>query len=359
MNTYVVIMAGGSGERFWPMSRMRRPKQLLSLTRPDMSMIEEAIARIEPLVPSERILIITSEVLRDPIRAALPNLPPDNVIAEPAKRNTAPCLALACSAIEAREQGPALMAVLTADHFIGDAEAFRADVARALAFAAEEDALLTLGIPPTRPETGYGYIHVHGTPTRGTVMKVDEFKEKPNYETALEYVVSGKYLWNSGMFFWRTSTLRTAMHTALPEVGVHIETMTQCLRANDANGLATVFVSMPDISIDFGVMERAPNVYVVPATFPWDDVGSWDALERMHERDANENVTDGDVVCVDTSGSVLVNAIGNGHTVTSVGIDDVVVVVTPDATMVCAKSRAQDVKKIVQELRSRGRDELL
>jgi mannose-1-phosphate guanylyltransferase len=359
MNSYVVIMAGGSGERFWPMSRIRRPKQLLALTRPDATMIEEAIARIEPLVPKERILIITSEVLREPIAAALPGLPVENVIAEPAKRNTAPCLALACSVIEAREQGPALMAVLTADHFIGDAAAFRTDVSTALSFAETTDALVTLGIPPTRPETGYGYIHVQGAPARGTVVKVDEFKEKPNYETALEYVVSGSYLWNSGMFFWRTSTLRAAMAQALPDVARLVDPMRACIENADAAGLAEQFGRMPDISIDFGVMERAPNVYVLPASFPWDDVGSWDALERMHERDDRDNVTQGDVVCVDTSGSVLVNAHGADHTLTTVGVDGIVVVVTPDATMVCAKDRAQDVKTIVAELRRRGRNGLL
>lgn len=359
MNSYVVIMAGGSGERFWPLSRMRQPKQLLALTSSSM-MIEEAIDRIAPLIPSERILIITSEILQQPLIDALPGIPPENVIAEPAKRNTAPCLALACSVIRAREAGnDALMAVLTADHFIGNADAFRADVSRALTFASTYDALVTIGIPPTRPETGYGYIHV-GEPTvvQG-VSHVVEFKEKPDVATALDYVRSGRYVWNSGMFFWRTEALRTAMLDVLPEVGKAIDTLTEGVATADGARLADVFASLPDISIDYGVMERSHNVHVVPATFPWDDVGSWDALERMRPLDDAGNVLDGQITVVDTEGSIIVNALGRQHTVTAVGLRDTVVVVTKDATMVCPKDRAQDVKRIVTALRTQDRHDIL
>lgn len=359
MNSYVVIMAGGSGERFWPLSRMRKPKQLLALTSSSM-MIEEAIDRISPLIPHERILIITSELLRQPLVDALPQIPAENVIAEPAKRNTAPCLALACSVIRAREAGnDALMAVLTADHFIGNADAFRADVSRALTFASTYDALVTIGIPPTRPETGYGYIHV-GEPTVVTgVSHVVEFKEKPDMATALDYVRSGRYVWNSGMFFWRTEALRAAMMSVLPDVGNAIDGLTNDLATQNMQHLSEVFHALPDISIDYGVMERSHNVHVVPATFPWDDVGSWDALERMRPLDAAQNVIDGTVTVVDTEGSIVVNAHVSTHTVTTVGLRDTVVVVTPDATMVCPKDRAQDVKRIVTQLRSQDRHDIL
>lgn len=359
MNSYVVIMAGGSGERFWPLSRMRKPKQLLALTSSSM-MIEEAIDRIAPLVPSERILIITSEVLQQPLIDALPGIPAENVIAEPAKRNTAPCLALACSVIRAREGGnDALMAVLTADHFIGNADAFRGDVSRALTFASTYDALVTIGIPPTRPETGYGYIHVGEPTVVAGVSHVLEFKEKPDLATALDYVRSGRYVWNSGMFFWRTEALRSAMLAVLPDVGSAIDALTDDLATQNTHHMSEVFHALPDISIDYGVMERSHNVHVVPATFPWDDVGSWDALERMRPLDAAQNVVDGEVTVVDTEGSIVVNAHGGSHTVTTVGLRDTVVVVTPDATMVCPKDRAQDVKRIVTQLRSQDRHDIL
>lgn len=359
MNSYVVIMAGGSGERFWPLSRMRKPKQLLALTSSSM-MIEEAIDRIAPVIPHERILIITSEVLQQPLIDALPGIPSENVIAEPAKRNTAPCLALACSVIRAREAGnDALMAVLTADHFIGNADAFRADVSRALAYASTYDALVTMGIPPTRPETGYGYIHVGQPTVVPGVSHVLEFKEKPDVATALDYVRSGRYVWNSGMFFWRTEALRTAMMSVLPEVGNAIDMLTDDITTQDAGHLSEVFDALPDISIDYGVMERAHNVHVVPATFPWDDVGSWDALERMRDLDDAHNVVDGPTTLVDTERSIVVNAHGGSHTVTTVGLRDVVVVVTADATMVCPKNRAQEVKRIVTLLRSQDRYDLI
>jgi mannose-1-phosphate guanylyltransferase len=358
MNSYVVIMAGGSGERFWPLSRMKRPKQLLALTSERM-MIEEAIDRITPIVPPERVLIITSRLLRQPIIDALPGLPPENVIAEPAKRNTAPCLALACSVIESREGGDALMAVLTADHFIGDVEAFRHDVQVALSYAEHNDALLTLGIPPTRPETGYGYIRMTQKVAPSHVTRVAEFREKPSIDVAMQYLRSGEYVWNSGMFFWRTHALADAMQSVLPEVGFHINHMTSAIMAADPTALESTFGAMPDISIDYGVMERASNVFVVPASFPWDDVGSWDSLDRMQPRDDSGNVVQGAVTTVNTNNSVIVNAHAGSHVVTGVGLDDVVVVVTDDATMVCSKEHAQDVKLIVKSLRNIGRSDVL
>lgn len=358
MNAYAVIMAGGSGERFWPLSRSKRPKQLLALTSQRM-MIEEAIERIAPIIPLERVLIITSSVLQQPIIDALPTLPPQNVIAEPAKRNTAPCLALACSVIEAREGGDALMAVLTADHFIGNVEAFRHDVQVALDYAQKHNALLTLGIPPTRPETGYGYIRMTSAAAPSTVTSVAEFKEKPTMDVAMQYLRSGEYVWNSGMFFWRTHALADAMQSVLPEVGSHIPSMTSAVKEASHDALDSVFTSLPDISIDYGVMERASNVFVVPASFPWDDVGSWDSLDRMQPRDDQGNVLQGASTVVDTNNSVIVNAHDGSHIVTGVGLDDIVVVVTNDATMVCAKERAQDVKLIVKTLREQGRSDVL
>jgi mannose-1-phosphate guanylyltransferase len=356
---YVVIMAGGSGERFWPLSRMARPKQLLKLTSATSMMIEEAIDRITPIVPLENILIITSERLQAPIREALPHLPPDNVIAEPAKRNTAPCLALGAAVIRTRTQSSdACMAVLTADHFIGDADAFRRDVSKALEFARTNDALVTMGIRPTRAETGYGYIEVSGGGHDAhDIVPVTSFKEKPDAATAADYVASGRYLWNSGMFFWSVTSLEKAMNNCLPEVGASIGPMTSTLTSNGS--IAGSFAALPDISIDYGVMERANNVYVIPASFPWDDVGSWDALPRMQPQDDAGNVIQGNVIVVDARNNVIVNASSREHVLTTVGMHDHVVVITDDATMICPKDRAQDVKKIVTTLRAKGLEHVL
>lgn len=358
MNAYVVIMAGGSGERFWPYSRQQRPKQLLKLTSTTRTMIEEAIDRVAPIVPPERVLIITSAVLRQAIVDALPTLPAANVIAEPAKRNTAPCLALAAAHILHREGGlDATMAVLTADHFIGDVEAFRANITTALRAAVERNTLVTLGIEPTRPETGYGYIEMGDR--FGDVVAVQRFREKPDMATALEYVRSGRYLWNSGMFFWKVSSLVNAMQTHLADVGQAIEPMKMAIGSGDSETLATVFSTLPDISIDYGVMERSHAVDVVPATFPWDDVGSWDALDRLQGCDEHSNVTIGDVTVVDTADSIVVNVGTHQQVATAVGVSNIVIVVTDDAVMVCDKSRAQDVKSIVASLRKSGRTNVL
>jgi len=346
---YVVIMAGGSGERFWPLSRRRTPKQLLPLLQPDRTMLQEAIDRIAPLVPIERILVITSDVLRQPILEAIPELPAENVIAEPAKRNTAPCLALAASVIRERSGTEAVMAVLTADHFIGDEDRFRQNVQTALDYAAGHDALITLGITPTRPETGYGYIEIAERST-DAVLKVQSFREKPDAATAEEYVSSGRYYWNAGMFFWSVKSLQSAMNLCLPDVGAWL---------GAPGNVIETFPQLPDISIDYGVMERASNVFVVPATFAWDDVGSWDALLRMRSTDAQGNVMQGAVVAVDTHGCVLINARTDGHVLTATGLRDHVLVATNDATMACPIDDVQSVKKIVQRLREQGRNDVL
>lgn len=358
MNTYAVIMAGGSGERFWPYSRIQRPKQLLHLADEHRTMLQQAVDRIAPLVPAERVLIITSTVLQEPIRKAMPQLPAHNVIAEPAKRNTAPCLALAAAHIRAREGGnDAAMAVLTADHFIGNEAEFLSNVATALRAAEQHGSLVTLGIPPSRPETGYGYIE-RGDP-HGAVHHVVCFKEKPDRATAQQYLESGRFLWNSGMFFWTVSSLQRAMIDHLPAVGQHIDAMATAITTNQGEHLDALFTAMPDVSIDYGVMERAANVEVVPATFVWDDIGSWDALLRLHPLDDNGNVVIGAATLVDCHHSIIVNVNERGHVATAVGLYNAVLVVTDDASMVCPKDRAQDVKTIVQALRAQGRTDVL
>lgn len=364
MLRYAVIMAGGSGERFWPASRRARPKQLLRLTDPDLSMIEEAIERIAPLIPRERILIATSELLAGPIAEALPTLPRENVLAEPEKRNTAACLALAAAHLEHRHgDEEVVMAVLTADHQIGEPDRFRATVARALDFAATEDALVTIGVVPTRPETGYGYVEIapagsrkNASPEDQTPRPVLRFREKPSEAIAREYAESGHHFWNSGMFFWRVSSLVRGLAAHMGELASAERAMVSALSGRKgAASLRDVFLPLADVSIDIGLMERASNVYVVAADFPWDDVGAWDALERTRKPDADGNVVTGDAVLIDVKDSIVFNEPGlEQMAVAVVGLEGVIVATTRDGILVCPKDRAQDVRRAVAELRKRG-----
>jgi mannose-1-phosphate guanylyltransferase len=364
MRRYAVIMAGGSGERFWPASRRAHPKQLLRLTHPTLTMIEEAIERIAPLIPKEQILIATSELLARPIADALPSLPRENVIAEPEKRNTAACLALAAAHLEHRQgEEDVVMAVLTADHQIGEPDRFRATVARALDFAAREDSLVTIGVVPTRPETGYGYIEV-APPTSARAgggahdaLPVVRFREKPSESVAREYARSGHHYWNSGMFFWRVSSLLRGLAKHMADLEVAERAMVDAIAGRGTASLRDVFLPIADVSIDVGLMERASNVFVVPADFPWDDVGAWDALERTRTPDENGNVVAGDAVLVDVRDSIVFNEPGaDAMAVAVIGLEGIVVATTPDGILVCAKDRAQDVKRAVTELRRRGRE---
>jgi len=369
MRRFAVIMAGGSGERFWPASRCARPKQLLRLTDPDRSMLEEAIDRIEPLIPRENVIVATSELLQGPIREAITGLPPENVIGEPAKRNTAACLALAAAHLEQRFGDPRelSMAVLTADHQIADPDEFRAVVAAALDFAAEHDALVTIGVPPTRPDTGYGYIEVdepvHAADLRPggrpAIRPVLHFREKPDRPTAERWATSGRHLWNAGMFFWKVSTLLDGLAATMPALRAATDEMVQALARNETGAprLAEVFAGLEDTSIDYGMMERASGVHVIPATFAWDDVGSWDSLTRTRTPDAAGNVTTGEPVVIDSRDCIVYDDTG-GAAVAVVGMRDVVVAATPDGILVCPKDRAQDVKKAVAELRRRVRERL-
>jgi mannose-1-phosphate guanylyltransferase len=365
MRRFAVIMAGGSGERFWPASRRVRPKQLLRLTDPELSMLEEAIERIAPLIPRENIVIATSEALAAPIAAALPALPRENVIAEPEKRNTAACLALAAAHLEQRHGSPEemVMAVLTADHQIGEPERFRATVARALDFAAVEDALVTIGVVPTRAETGYGYIEVEpsdrtgGSPEHRAPLPVARFREKPNEATAREYARSGHHLWNSGMFFWRVSTFLSGLVRHMGELATAQRAMVDALAGRAAGAtLRELFAPLADVSIDIGLMERAGNVFVLPADFPWDDVGAWDALERTRAKDPAGNVVEGEAVLIDARDSIVFNEAGEEIAVAVVGLEGVIVATTRDGVLVCSKDRAQDVRRAVGELRKRGRE---
>jgi len=356
-----VIMAGGAGERFWPLSRKEHPKQLLRLTSETETMLHEAVARSAPLIPPAHIYVQTMGHLMHPIREAAVGVAPENVIAEPCKRNTAGCLIYAAAHMIAKygEDVEISMAVLTADHVIGDADAFRATVDAALRTAEREEVLVTIGVPPTRPATGYGYIQA-GAEQRDTgALPVQAFHEKPSLERAQEYLDAGNYYWNSGMFFWRVSTFLKELDAANPEMAEKARAIAMAMRAGDTERAQRTFEALENISIDYALMEKSRHVTMVPAPFPWDDVGTWAALERTREPDSSGNVTQGGPVLVNCRDSIVYNAEGvERMAVSVVGMDGVVVVVTADAVLVVSKDHTEDVKKAVQELEKRGSSQL-
>jgi mannose-1-phosphate guanylyltransferase len=347
---YVMIMAGGAGTRFWPMSRRHRPKQLLSLFG-DRPMIAETVDRFEGLCPSSQVLIVTGDALLDAVIEAVPSLPPENVIAEPVGRNTAPAMGLAALEVLRRTGDPStVLAVFPSDHFIRDVAAFRDTVAHAGRVAAG-GAIVTLGIEPTHPETGYGYLQ-HDVIEPDGSARVTRFVEKPGRDAALSYLAAGNYLWNAGMFVFRVDTLLDEMARQLPVLRQRLDEVDAARASGDRVRYAELFEQLDSISIDYGVMEGARDVRVIPVRFGWSDVGHWDTLPEVAGTDDRGNVTIGDVVVIDCDGSVLV---GHDHRVlAAVGLQRLVVVDSEDAILVAPRDRVQEVRKVVESLRARG-----
>jgi mannose-1-phosphate guanylyltransferase len=359
-HVHAVILAGGSGTRFWPASRRHRPKQLLPLAgRADEALIAATVRRIEPLIPAERVWISTGTRLVEQTLAALPNVPRSQVIAEPVARNTAPCIGWA-SAIIARSDPDAVVAVLPADHFIGNEPAFREAIATALR-AAEDGWVTTIGIVPTRPETGYGYIEVGRAVSEG-VHAVTRFVEKPTRQRAEAFVAHGGYRWNGGMFFFRASVMRSAIATHLPALAIGLDRIDEAAaRGDEARVLAEVFPTLPSISIDHGVMEKADRIAVVSGDFGWNDVGSWQVTWEMSDKDPSGNSLPGGTIAVDAKNN-LIRDLTNGpgqKRWALVGVSDLVVVETDDAILIIPRERAQDVRAVVDALTERGEIEKL
>lgn len=351
-------MAGGAGERFWPLSRQSRPKQLLHLTRPDKSMLAEAVERLTPLMPVEHIFIITSRALAPLIQEAATGVPDENVVAEPCKRNTAGALLYVSAYILSRYPNLSpqdiSVAIVTADHKIGEEAIFVDTVDAALRAAELEPALVICGVPPDSPETGFGYIQVEQPARADGLLKVKAFHEKPTLERAKEFIAGGDCYWNSGMFFWRLSTFFEELEQAKPAMARAGWQMVDSLYGSDPAEAEKVFEGLEDISIDYALMEHASQVLMIPARFPWRDVGLWAHLDHLHEADTSGNSTVGEPVMIDSSGCIVYNAPGaRDMAVGLVGVKDLVVVVTEDAVLVVPKERAQDVRHIVAELKRR------
>lgn len=344
---FACIMAGGSGERFWPMSRAQTPKHLLKLLS-DRTLVEETVRRIGAVVPAQNIFVLTNEVQLPGTRAALAGLvPPEQIVAEPAKRDTAPAAALATALVRSRGGDHATLALLPADAFIADREAFGRQLASALPRAAESDAILTIAINPDHAATGFGYLEMGAEKARvpaGVVREVKRFVEKPDAATAQRYVESGDFAWNAGMFFWSVGTFLREADQNAPELAAFV----RAFPTDDFSAyLAARFPALPKISVDYAIMEKAKAVETLLAQFDWDDVGLWTALPKHLHTDAAGNASRGSVFVAGASNNI---AVSNGRTIALCGVKDLVIVETADAILVCHRDAVQDIKKIVQQL---------
>jgi mannose-1-phosphate guanylyltransferase len=351
-------MAGGQGTRFWPRSRRKKPKQLLNIVG-DKTMLAETVARISPLIPAERTLVVAGEGYGDLIRDCLPQLPEENFLFEPVGRNTAACVAWAALWVQ-RRASEGVMAVLPADHLIRDASEFLRVLHTATLVAQPLSRLVTIGIQPTHPETGYGYIRVSGDHLQvdgRQVFRVAQFVEKPSRPKAEQFLAEGAYVWNSGMFVWRADSIWLEVCHHLPQLAQHLErvadvTETDALR----RVLREVYARLPSVSIDVEVMERAQDVWVVPADIGWSDVGSWRALSDLLAADAHGNVVIGEQRGIETSGCFIHSP---RKLVATIGLSNLVVIETDDVLLICPKERDQDVRKLVELLDREGRYDLL
>lgn len=368
MDRYGVIMAGGGGTRFWPLSRRQMPKQFLNLTGND-TMVNETVDRIAGTVPMEHIYIVTN-VSQAPLMETVTKgrVGKERILAEPVARNTAACIGYAAIKLQ-KEHGDCIMCVLPSDHYIKDTKAYDDVMDFAMELAETTERLVTIGIKPSGPATGYGYIrydkkekeigHRMGQESGKRIMAfpVSDFVEKPDLSTAKSYVEQGCYLWNSGMFVWKTSVILKYFKELLPDVYECLQELEEAIGTEkEQETIDRVYPVIPKISVDYGIMERADNVIMLSGDFGWNDVGSWDALDALYAPDENNNVNYGEQIHIDSRNCIVY---GKGKLIATIGLDNVVIVETEDAVLVCDKERAQDVKKIVEHLEEEGRTKYL
>ncbi|OIQ07624.1 mannose-1-phosphate guanylyltransferase 1 [Moorella thermoacetica] len=356
----VVIMAGGRGERFWPYSRADYPKQFLSVVG-EGTLLQQTVRRALKLVPPDDIYIVTGQNLVDIVKQQVPDLNLKNIIVEPVGRDTAPCIGLAALHLVRRDPEQ-VMIVLPADHFISEEDTFVDTLHVAKELAGSTGFLVTVGIRPNRPETGYGYIRL-GESYPGEwdkpVFRVKEFTEKPSLEKALSFLSTNQYLWNSGMFIWKAKAILEAIECYLPELFHGLKRIEACLGSErEASILAQEFLRLPRISIDYGVMEKADKALVVPGDFAWDDLGTWTALERVSEVDDNGNILQARAVLKETEGAII-RAEKEDKLIVALGVKDILIVDTEDVLLVADKSCASKLKEVILELKHRGLEQYL
>ena len=356
MKKTALIMAGGRGERFWPKSRKSLPKQFLSLTDDGKTMIQLTVERILPLVKMEDIYISTNRDYKELVRQQLPEIPEENILCEPVGRNTAPCIGLGAVHMW-KKYGDAVMYVLPSDHLIKYTSIFLSTLTDAGEVAEQGENLVTLGITPDCPETGYGYIKFLPDQMLGRAFEVDRFVEKPDLETAKEYVASEQYLWNSGMFIWKVSTILKNLEIYLPETYQGLNRIAAAIGTEEEElVLEKEFSAFQSESIDYGIMEKAKNIYILSGSFGWDDVGSWLAVGRIKKSNEFGNVINGNAVTVDTKNCIIQ---GGKKLIATVGIEDIIVVDTEDALLICEKDSAGNIKKVLENLKICNRTEYL
>ena len=361
-NVYAVIMAGGVGARFWPRSREKSPKQLLEIVNRE-TMIQNTVKRISEMIAPENILVVTNKLQKPLVAKQLPQLPIENIIVEPQGRNTAPCIGLAALFVQQADPD-AVMVALPADHIMQDEEEFRRVLRLAIWVAYESGELITVGIEPTRPETGYGYIQFvdeeNAEPNpyfdRG-VYKVKTFAEKPNEETAKQFLASGDFLWNSGIFIWRASTILREMKELLPEMCEELMKIDGAIGTEKfEHVIETAYRIIRSISIDYGVMEKARHVYVIKGNFGWSDVGSWDEVFRISGKDDDGNSVTGKTFLQDTKNTLVY---AGDKFVATIGVENLIIITTDDGVLVCDQGRSQEVKEVVDYLRRKQMNDLL
>ena len=356
MKKTALIMAGGRGERFWPKSRKRMPKQFLSLTDDGKTMIQLTVERILPLVEMEDIYIVTNRDYLPLVQEQLPELPLSNILCEPVGRNTAPCIGLGAVHI-ARKYDDAVMFVLPSDHLIKYNTIFLNTLNDAAEIAERGENLVTLGITPDYPETGYGYIKFNPQEVLGRSFAVDRFVEKPDLETAKEYLATEQYLWNSGMFIWKVSTILKNLEQYLPETYAGLRRIKGAIGTEDERSvLEREFEAFRSESIDYGIMEKAQHIYTLAGSFGWDDVGSWLAVERIRQSNEFGNVITGNAITVDTKNTIIQ---GEKKLIATVGVENLIVVDTEDALLICEKDSAGNIKKVLENLKICNRTEYL
>ncbi|CAG5092000.1 Putative mannose-1-phosphate guanylyltransferase/mannose-6-phosphate isomerase [Thermobacillus xylanilyticus] len=357
MQLAAVIMAGGKGERFWPKSRTKLPKQFLNIFG-SKTLIQQSIERLEKLIPITRIFVVTNELYAEIIKAQIPHLPYENIIIETVGKNTAPCIGLASIIIEERFPD-STMVVMPSDHLIRDEEELLNILKAAIKYS-EQDHVITLGIKPRYPETGYGYIQIDTSSKISDdppVYGVKRFVEKPDIRSAQVYYSLEDYYWNSGMFIWKVSLIRRYIQTFLPEIHDLLEIMKSEMKFNNTREVVSKhYHKMTDISIDYGIMEKIDGIQMIPCNFGWDDIGSWTALERINDTDEFGNVIKGNIMSIDTRRCIIES---NGKLIATLGVEDLIIVQTEDVTLICHKNKAQDIKNIITELKSQKKDQYL
>lgn len=358
MNTYGVIMAGGDGTRFWPLSRQKTPKQLLNLTGNGL-MVNEAIDRLSYIVAKKNIFIVTNAIqLESMLKATEGRVCPDHILSESSARNTAACIGYAAVEI-VKKYGDGIMIITPSDHYIKDTASFTRILNTAVKIAEQQNKLITIGIQPTFPSTGFGYIKFDKD-TTGDAKQVVEIREKPDEEKAREYVDSKEYVWNSGMFIWKASLILDKFKAFVPDIYEELSRIGEVMGTIDERAeIDRIYLGIRKISIDYAIMEPAAlngDVLVIPGEFGWSDVGNWDMMDALQEEDADGNIRIGDILAVNTTNSMLYSS---GKMIAVVGMDNLVVVEAPDAIMICRKDKAQDVKLIVEALNAAERKELL